>query len=182
MPNNDQPIEHYGRMDSQIYIETLNLENTWEADSGDQCLILADVMACFKYCQVIALPYPCPRLAMEIEDTGRTVLHEHLQGADAVYWGTPTVVDNKALFPKSLRAGEIPENWTVEHERLMSKHWTSLAEEYKLKVIVTGLGTGDISALQRLEDMGGGQVVSYKVFGDFSDWVLCRWLKGEPRL
>ena len=53
-----------------------------------------------------------------------------------------------------------------------------MSEKYDLKVMVTGLGSGDISVDERLEDMGGGTVVSYKHFGLFEDWVLCRTLNG----
>jgi len=165
-------------MDPQLYVETLGLENMWGPDSGDQCLILPDIMACFKDCNVIALPYPCPGLAMYLGETGKKVLYGYMQGADAVYWGTPTIVGNKALFPKCLQPGVDASYWTKERERHLTRAWVEKAEQFKLKVIVTGLGTGDISPVERMSDMGkGATVVSYKVFGEFSDWVICRRLK-----
>lgn len=164
-------------MNPQLYIEALDLEQHWEADSGDQCLLLADIVACFLGCQVIALPYPCHLLAEVLQSAGKTITHGYLQGADGVYWGTPTVVNNAALFPKSLQAGEVAKDWTKDRERAVTREWARNAEIFKLKVIVTGLGTGDISPVERMADMGkGAEVVSYKVFEEFSDWVICRRL------
>lgn len=164
-------------MDPLLYIEALDLGTMWEPDDGGQLLILADILACFKDCNVISLPYKCPVLSNYLVEAGKEVLHGYLQGADGVYWGTPTVVNNEALFPKSLQRGEDPTYWTKIRERSVSRQWAREAKIFGLKVIVTGLGTGDISVGERIEDMMGGEIVSHKVFGEFSDWVLCRRLK-----
>ena len=165
-------------MDPKLYIEALGLEGRWGPDTGDQCLILADIVACFKDCAVIALPYPCSILADALFAEGAEITHGYLQGADGAYWGTPTVVNDKALFPKSLKSGEDASLWTKEHERAVTREWARNAEIFNLKVIVTGLGTGDISPVERMADMGkGAEVVSYKVFREFSDWVICRRLR-----
>lgn len=170
-----QKPRDYGWMDSALYIEALGLDKVWADDSGDQSLLLPDILACFKDCHSIALPYRCHTLELYLVKAGKFVVRS-LQGAEGVYWGTPTVVDDEALFPKSLEDGEGPGKWTVEYERGLSRAWTDEAEQCGLKVIVTGLGTGDISPEMRLVDMKGGTVVSYKRFQDFEDWVLCRHL------
>jgi hypothetical protein len=165
-------------MDPQLYVESLGLESLWEPDSGDQCLIMPDIAACFKDCNIISIPYPCPTLAEHLEEAGKRIVAEMQPWAEAVYWGTPTIVNNRPLFVKSVRPPKRgqPEPWTKEYERSMSIGYTYLAEQWKYKTIVTGLGTGDISVEERLEDMGGGQVVSHKRFGEFEDWVLMRRL------
>lgn len=165
-------------MDPQLYIEALDLGSRWEPDAGDQCLILPDILACFKDCGVVSLPYPCEVLADYLSDAGKTVMHGFLQGADAAYWGTPTIVNNEALFPKCLQPGLDVSYWTKDRERHITRELVRNAEIFGLKVIVTGLGTGDISTKERIEDMGpGARIVSYKLFGGFSDWVICRRLK-----
>ncbi len=163
-------------MDSQLYVEALDLESSWHPESGGQLLILADILACLKDCEVIAFPYPCPELEQWLEGIGKTVQRGISNPADAIYWGTPTVVDNKALFPDCLVASDSAEKWTKDFERFSSRNWTKYAEMYGLSVIVTGMGTGDISVKERLQDMGGGHVVSHKIFDGFEDWVLMRKL------
>ena len=164
-------------MDPTLYVESLGLENLWLPDSGDQCLILPDIAACFKDCEVICLPYPCPTLAEHLAEAGKIIRFGEISvGADGVYWGTPTVVNNQALFDKSLQPTEDVEMWTKDFERTTSRIWAEAAQAFGLKVIVTGLGTGDISCAERLQDMGGGHVVSHKMFDEFEDWVLMRRL------
>ena len=165
-------------MDPMLYVESLCLENMWIPDSGDQCLIMPDIAACLKDCEIICLPYPCPALAEHLMDEGKEIRSGEISiGADAVYWGTPTVVNDIALFDKCLRPGEEPAIWTKHYERTTSKAWAEAAQAFGLKVIVTGLGTGDISCAERLQDMGGGHVVSHKMFDEFEDWVLMRRIK-----
>lgn len=87
---------------------------------------------------------------------------------DAVYFGVPTIVNNKALF--------FAYGWNVERARDAARRVTACAQSMGAKLIVSGLGSGDIGVYDRLQDMGGGHVVAYKNFGDFEDWVLARWL------
>lgn len=165
-------------MDSQLYIEAGDLGSLWEPDSGDQCLILADIVACFKDCNVIVLPYPCPMLSAWLVDSGKIVLQGLItEDCDAAYWGTPTVVNDKALFKDSVAVNEEVDVWTKEHERACTRMYTAACVDNGLSVIVTGLGSGDISPKERIEDMGGGHVVSHKFFGEFEDWVIMRRLK-----
>ena len=169
-------------MDPQLYIEALDVESDWVSDAGDQCLILPDIMACFKDCQTIALPYAssCRVLTKHIMQTGREVLFgaSAITGeADAAYWGTPTIVNDRPLFEKSVAADEHLSEWTKEHERYVTRAYTADCLAAGVDVIVTGLGSGDITVKERLADMGGGHVVSHKMFGEFEDWVLMRRLR-----
>jgi len=164
-------------MDPTLYVESLGLENVYLADAGDQCLILPDIAACFKDCEIVCLPYPCPVLAEHLVEAGKAIRPGEISaGADGVYWGTPTVVNNQALFEGCLQHTEDVEMWTKEFERTTSKRWAEAAQAFGFKTIVTGLGTGDISCAERLQDMGGGHVVSHKMFDEFEDWVLMRRL------
>jgi len=168
-----------GKMDSTKYIAALRLlPDHWESDSGDQSLLIPDILACFKDCGTIALPYACPTLENYLHRAGYVTSSNIHQHCDGVYWGTPTIVGGHVLFPKSVEAGDDEKAWDVPTERKVTRFYTSAAIQAGIKVIVTGLGSGDITPEQRLADMGGGQIVSYKVFGDFQDWVLCRWING----
>jgi len=100
-------------------------------------------------------------------------MFEYDESFDAIYWGTPTIVDDKPLFPDSLEPG-VGHSWDKIRERATSTQLAKLAVEQKAKRIITGLGSGDISWKERLMDMGGGRIVSWKDFGDFEDWVLVR--------
>lgn len=161
------------KLDVETYVRTMGLYSQWKADDGGQMLLLADIIACFSDCKTIAVPYPCPIFEDHLRLVGKRVVNG-MDEAEGAYWGTPTVVDNKALFPKCLALDDSPNRWTKQHERAVSRNFAVMARRTGVRVIVTGLGTGDISVEERLEDMGGGKVVSYKDFGDFEDRVLCR--------
>jgi len=87
----------------------------------------------------------------------------------AMYFGTPTIVGGKPLFPDEWR-----ESLTKQEERDMVRVLCGIAEQNKAMRIVSGLGTGDIDAAERMHDMGGGRVVCEKQFDTFTDWVLVR--------
>jgi len=171
-------------MDPQLYVEANGMESMWMPTAGDQCLIMADIAACLKGCKIICIPYPCPTLSQYLKEAGKIVVDRLHAGPDAIYWGTPTVVNNQAFFPNCLRHEEQPFRWTKEYERMVSASYATAATDFGYKVIVTGLGSGDISPAERLQDMGGGQVVSHKLFKDgetgdlFEDWVLMRRIEG----
>jgi hypothetical protein len=90
---------------------------------------------------------------------------------DAIYFGTPTIVNNQPLF-----SDNVSDAWTKETERFFVRDLCKRVEAQRFKLIVSGLGSGDISPGERLEDMGGGKIVCYKDFGHFQDWVLMREL------
>jgi len=160
-------------MDDYAYYTALGYIPERVSETGGQALILADIMACLGNCRTIHIPFPCPLLEAECAGSGMELVAT-FEEADAVYWGTPTVVDDKALFPDCLEDPGEADKWTKERERTVSKYLTAKAEAGNVIKIVTGLGTGDISVNERIEDMGGGRVVSHKHFDDFEDWVIMR--------
>jgi len=163
-------------MNNELYYEGLGYDAGSVKDLGGQELILADILACLSDCRSIHIPYNCPSLEEQCAVHGIRIVTS-AEGFDAVYWGTPTIVDDKVLFPKCLPDPEYASRWNLAVERAHSKALTQLAEKRNAKVIVTGLGTGDVSVADRIIDMGGGSVVSYKNFGEFEDWVIMRRLK-----
>ena len=137
---------------------------------GGQELILYEVLALLEPYGTIWLPYPgaCKTLSKKL------ILRDHVveqyvgRKADALYFGTPTIVSGKPLF--GVVYGII--NKRVERESVQGL--VSKAEAVGVRRIVSGLGSGDISVAERLEDMGGGEVVVEKKFDAFTDWVLVR--------
>jgi len=160
-------------MDNELYYEALGCRFDEEKEQGGQSLILPDILACLKDIKHIFIPFNCPALEDELASVGVWICPT-IEDATAVYWGTPTIVDDKVLFPSCLHAEDSVDSWDKKIERSWSRGLTSAAEKHGLKRIITGLGTGDISVKERLADMGGGRVVSWKNFGDFEDWVLVR--------
>lgn len=162
-------------MDNTLYYTALGYDPESVAILGGQELILADIMACLEGCTTIYIPFSCPSLEEECCSRGILIVAE-MQYADAVYWGTPTIVDDKVLFPDCISDNDMAVSWNKENERAYSRGLASSAETSKCKRIITGLGTGDVSIAERLSDMGGGRIVVWKNFGEFEDWVLLRIL------
>lgn len=162
-------------MNNELYYKALGYDPDVVKDLGGQELILADIMACLDSCRTICIPYNCPSLEEACGEQGIRLVATD-EDFDAVYWGTPTIVDDKVLFPECLHEPSSASGWSYSVERRCSQQLTKIAEFRNAKVIVTGLGTGDVSVADRLSDMGGGEIVSYKNFGLFEDWVLMRVL------
>lgn len=169
-------------MDVDLYYRASGFDNPEaEKRTGGQQLILPDIVACFAGCETIFLPLHCPVLATALKARG-FVLTEGMYGAQGVYWGTPTIVNNERLFPPIKNESYGPayrSYWDLRTERQFSVKMSEMAVHNRLKKIVTALGTGDISAEERLIHMGGGAVVSHKNFGHFEDWVLMRNIEAE---
>lgn len=103
------------------------------------------------------------------------------EGKTALYFGTPTIVNNKPLFPDDLVE---PKYWNrkTEHDAVKQLCIEAAVQGYKL--IVSGLGSGDISPSKRMSNMGLGEVhrvsvVTHKVFADdegkrFDDWIIVK--------
>lgn len=161
-------------MSDALYYKALGYAAVDELQtSGGQSLILADIIACLQDCRTIHIPFNCPALEEELPHHGIEIVTAGDQ-YDAVYWGTPTIVDDDVLFPDCLSDPSEATKWNKEVERLTSRMLTRFAMEKGAKRLISGLGTGDISVAERVEDMMGGQVVSWKRFGDFEDWVIVR--------
>lgn len=160
-------------MNNELYYQALGFEPDIVKGLGGQELILADIMACLDDCNSIYVPYNCPSLEEQCAQQGIVLVAED-ENFDAIYWGTPTIVQDKVLFPECLHDPSEASGWNVAVERYSSVTLTRLAEKRLAKRIITGLGSGDITPHMRLHDMGGGRIVSYKHFGHFEDWVIVR--------
>lgn len=163
-------------MNPKAYIQALLLPRPGQdVPFGGQELILGEIMAALWPCESIWLPFPehcdtlldCLNLAGFDVHAGREISAKHSEIA-AVYFGTPTIVNDEVLFPLG------DEEWTKEKERETVCAICAQCEAAGFMRIVSGLGSGDISVEERLEDMGGGSVVAVKHFDDFTDWVLQR--------
>jgi hypothetical protein len=147
------------------------------AAQGGQELILPEIMAALAGVEVIWLPfYGDGVLADAIEEAGILVTSHRNDfdytidcEIDAVYFGTPTIVNDTALFPDSVQG-----TWYKDRERKVVRTICGAAIDAGAKLILSGLGSGDISPEERLADMGGGKIICMKDFGDFKDWVLAR--------
>lgn len=147
---------------------------------GGQELLLSEIMALLDECKRIWIPFYSSGTLIDclIENGYCPVFdeHNHLlecpEQVDALYFGTPTIVDGKPLFYDPQTVG-----WGKQKERKIARELVNAAIRGGCKRIITGLGTGDVSIEERLEDMGGGQVVCFKMFNQFSDWLLVRDLR-----
>jgi hypothetical protein len=85
-------------------------------------------------------------------------------------------VGNQALFPESAPPGA----WTKQIERLQVRELCAIANKTpSCRVIISGLGSGDISGAERIMDMrlastgwSYPRLVAWKDFGDFEDSVF----------
>lgn len=159
-------------IDPELYLKAAGLDST---RNGGQELILAEVLALLAPYHTIWLPFPegCITLMGRLREAGHKVVSDVSDDPiDAMYLGTPTIVDGKPLFPET--AGRV---MTKEAERALVKSLQATATLRGAKRIVTGLGSGDISLGERVEDMGGGRMVVEKRFDEFIDWVIVRDIK-----
>ena len=91
----------------------------------------------------------------------------------AVYFGTPTIVNNAPLFEPP-RTAPLSGKWDKESTLGTERNVCEAARNRNMR-IVSGLGSGDITVADRLLVMGSGsEVVAYKHFGGFKDWVMVR--------
>jgi len=128
----------------------------------------------FPFVASDTLPQLLLLMGHELAGLGEGANWEDDTGVDALYIGTPTIVDGGILFPETVPALPKGAMWTKRLERRLVQSFVEKAIERGAKRIVTGLGEGDISAEERIEDMGGGGVVCMKRFRGFTDWVLLR--------
>lgn len=169
---------------------------------GGQLLLLGEIAGALEGCSRVFLPFPTAPLEAALvragfgvslgsaipsssstEEAANAYVKQLVEAGkdlkcDGLYFGTPTIVEGKSLFPTS-------EPWTKEKERKVVQALCFWAGTVNYRVIVSGLGSGDISLEERCYDQDGGRrrgvqgttMVAYKDFGEFRDWVLVRRLR-----
>lgn len=169
-------------IDEQGYLKASGIVNRTGIKGGQELILYEIIGALWEY-KIIWVPFRSSgTLIDKLVNLGRFQItigfplfrEDYSYPIDAVYFGTPTIVNDKLLFacPESWWAPEFP--WTKNNERQFVKDLCDNMELIGCRRIVSGLGSGDISVEERLEDMGGGRVVCFKDFGEFQDWVLVR--------
>lgn len=147
---------------------------------GGQELLLPEIMASLNGCDSVWIPfYSSGTLVDCLLKSERAVyfdtdtpLLDCPKQVDALYFGTPTIVDDKPLFYDPQTIG-----WNKQKERETVRAFLQSATRNRCKRIIAGLGSGDISLEERLEDMDGGSVVCFKRFDSFSDWLIVKDLQ-----
>lgn len=160
-------------IDVELYLKALKLD---KLENGAQELILGEIIGCFSDCKTIWLPYGGRLLSNTLKELkfvviDRPFLHRD-EEFDALYFGTPTILDDKMLF-----IGQFNGNWNKEIERRVVRSLCERAITHKAHCIVCGLGEGDISAQERIFDIKSStdlipKVVAIKSFVGFTDIVI----------
>ncbi len=160
-------------INNELYLKAINCD---KIEDGAQELILGEIVGCLHDCKTIWLPYSGTALRNTLNRLGylticRSNLY-HDECIDALYFGTPTIVDNMLLFPRQF-AGK----WTKNIERRVVKSLCNRAIRHGCYCIVCGLGEGDITADERISDIQMSSrltpnVVSIKKFIGFNDIVI----------
>ncbi len=164
-------------IDPTVYLKSLGIDPPIKR--GGQELILGEIVGALAGLPSVWLPfYSSGALAACLQKVGIDVVTDPLRDTfeeaappcRGLYFGTPTIVNDAALFPEK-------ESWTKQKERLVVRDLVRKAEAAGYQRIVSGLGSGDVNIHERMEDMGKGAVVCcLKHFGTFKDWVLVREL------
>lgn len=166
-------------MQSSVYLQVTNQEVQIR---GGQELLLPELLSIILPVVKKGVWLPCcpegSSLVQALHKQGVWVdlrysrFPQEIPECDVVYLGTPTIVNDTPLFSDSVPSFDY--SWTKQSERWMVRSVCGESERAGYKLIVTGLGSGDISVEERLADMGGGEVVCFKKFETFSDWILVR--------
>jgi hypothetical protein len=157
-----------GMIDNNFYLKIMGIKKP--KILGGQELIYAEIIGCLKGCKKIYLPFPNNFLIKKLIKVEIKPVIKLDKECDSIYFGTPTIVNNKNLFPNK-------EIWTKQKERTAVQNFCKLAKNYKLKKIVCGLGSGDISINERKYDIYKGcgkkaELVCMKLFNGFIDYVF----------
>lgn len=152
---------------------------------GGQELILFEIIASCHGFNDIYLPfYSSGTLFKYLLKNGFAPLSDHrtspfdfssIPKGEVLYFGTPTIVDDQPLFNDT----ENSKNWNKFNERKFVTWLCASAKRKGYKKIISGLGSGDISVQERIQDMGGGRIICYKKFDDFEDWIIELIIKEE---
>lgn len=143
-------------------------------EAGGQALIAAEILCILVANGVKKLWLPFPNLPFSIQCKKAGIEDQIIPDeCDALYFGTPTIVDGKKLFENSA-----PGHWNAERERSTVRDMCAYASSIPtFRVIVSGLGSGDVTWSDRMQDMNlpgwaYPQVAAFKDFGHFKDWVI----------
>ena len=163
-------------IDPVFYLDSAGLT---QPHLGGQELILHEIAALLRPYDRVWLPFAgsCVTLAETLLSAGNHIAtwNAPVGPLDALYFGTPTIVDGKLLFDSD--GAGVSESFLINDkvsERNAVRTMVRYAKEHNAERIVSGLGSGDISVEERIEDMGGGEVVTMKKFDVFTDWVIVR--------
>lgn len=156
-------------IDPARYLSALGIA---PAGQGGQELILGEIIGLSRPGERFFIPFPelCPYLSARVQKGDWDT-------SSILYFGTPTIVDDRPLFPVPAHGESSRVTWTKKSERDMARYLCRLAQSMNYRLIISGLGSGDISTQERLEDMGGGEIVTFKKFDTFTDTVLVRELR-----
>lgn len=150
-------------------------------------LLIPEIVSAFSDCHRVFLPFgQSSSLTDHLNRSGVEVVQGHHEqrdprdgacslleleseasGCDGLYFGTPTIDGGEFVFP-----GEMSHEWDRESEMAYVSELCSAAVVLGVRVIVSGLGSGDVSVADRITSMGGGRIASFKDFGEFKDWVI----------
>lgn len=165
-------------IDELIYRDFMGCPIKEDIPLGGQELILGEVVGALlarPSPEKIWLPFPAYALMAALTSFGiEIVTGDEPLNFDAVYFGTPTIVNDRRLFQGPAAPDAPAGGWTKQSERETVQAIVAWAAKRNAKRIVSGLGSGDITLDERLQDMGGGTLAAYKDFGNFEDWVLRR--------
>ena len=177
-------------MNPDVYRSFTKLEPKSGRLGGCELLIPEIIATVVGHCKTMYLPFPQSGTLQEVLEAAQIEhhvgkdnerdpnecytkpSHTGIPLCDCAYFGTPTIVGGQVLFE-----GEVDYEWNKESERGYVKRLCAACEAAGMKLLMCGLGSGDISPEERAEDMGGGGIVAYKSFDEFEDWLLVRRLK-----
>lgn len=159
-----------------------------EAMKGGQELLLGEIIGALVGYRSVCLPLAHLSGGGLLRDMLLDLGHEVIcdangaawEGADALYFGTPTIVNGRPLFPDGER-----DLWTKAGERAWVRGALRSAERSGIRRILCGLGSGDISLDERLAELGGAatptqagaEVITMKRFTHFTDWLILKDLR-----
>lgn len=149
---------------------------------GFQDLIAPAIVASLEGCTRVYFPFPTSYHLLDLlapvgikytcANIIVPVVAEFPPDCDALYFGTPTLVDGKLIFPEGWG------QWSVAKEQRVVERLCLRAGAHGMKRIVSGLGSGDVSPAARMEAMGKGTIqVAHLTFDGFDDYVFARSLR-----
>jgi hypothetical protein len=144
-----------------------------ECGKGGQELLVAEIVGALDGYDRVALPFGHSPggdtlLKALVAEGHRVLLSERPIYGDGAYFGTPTLLDGRPLFPGW------DASWTKERERQWVLDFVAACRVAGIQRIVAGLGSGDVTPAERLADLGGGTMIGFKQFRGFADYLFVR--------